>query len=489
MSKQYRIAHVGAFDMENFGDLLFVDVVERHLRRRLPIKEIVYFSPQTTTIPNKGLETHRVSTMYDFCKEEPFDAIIVGGGDLVHLEKVPMYLPHISEEWITYDVLHMWVIPALIAEKFDIPLLWNAPGVPRPFIDEDKHIVSLLCEAVDYISVRDRCARDVLAAAVDADRIHVVPDSVLSISRMITREDLKEKYESTDLSLTPGKYLFFQANTAYKEEELRTAIDCLRKIANETGYQILVQSIGYSMGDEAVITKLVDAAPDLFVSSGKHLDQFQILSLIANAGFYIGTSLHGSIVSTSYGVPNIICNINHYNKTDGFLALIDNSDACVTDIADIESRFHLLVDRPPIDLSPYLARIDQHFDTISKAIEAQAHHAHISSYEERLADYIYLASERRRMMQREIERYDVHVANIERFNRQFLDEANTLRQQLAESTALCQRTSEELASLRQQLAQAQEEKEAFRSSYEEILHSAFWRASLPIRRILDRRKK
>ena len=38
--KRYRIAQIGAFDFENYGDLLFVDVFEKTIREFVEIDEI-----------------------------------------------------------------------------------------------------------------------------------------------------------------------------------------------------------------------------------------------------------------------------------------------------------------------------------------------------------------------------------------------------------------------------------------------------------------
>ena len=78
----YRIAHIGAFDMENMGDLLFTDVVAAHMRERLDIDEIVYFSPQSCAIPNTDRTTHSVTLLETMHRDNPFSAIIVGGGDM-----------------------------------------------------------------------------------------------------------------------------------------------------------------------------------------------------------------------------------------------------------------------------------------------------------------------------------------------------------------------------------------------------------------------
>lgn len=94
----YRIAHVGAFDFENFGDLLFTDVLRAHLEKRIDVEEIIYFAPKTCKMPNKEEWVHAITELEKFVREKKVDSIIVGGGDLVHLRKIRTYMPHVSEK-------------------------------------------------------------------------------------------------------------------------------------------------------------------------------------------------------------------------------------------------------------------------------------------------------------------------------------------------------------------------------------------------------
>ena len=43
--KKYRIAQIGTFDLKNYGDILFPDVLSTELSKYLSIDEIVLFSP------------------------------------------------------------------------------------------------------------------------------------------------------------------------------------------------------------------------------------------------------------------------------------------------------------------------------------------------------------------------------------------------------------------------------------------------------------
>lgn len=409
----YRIAHVAAFDIENLGDLLFRDVVAAHLDERLDIDEIVYFSPQSCTIPNTDQKTNSVAQLESFHQDKPFDAIIVGGGDMIHLWKVRMNLPHISDEWILYDVLHMWVIPSLVAARYGIPLIWNAPGVPVDFVDTDNDIVSTLCEAVDYISVRDNQAKKVLSTAVPPQDITVVPDSVLTIDRFFSKEELADTLEKSNLTdLTSGEYIFFQATVRFSDEQLRQSVEALQKIKKETGLAVLVQSIGYSMGDEEVAERVVEMSGGEFEKLNVHPTQMDVLALLANAAFYIGGSLHGSIISSAYGVKNVTCNVFHYNKIDGFLELMNNSEACVYDMRDMYEAFWEQKEAPQsLALAELKDRVEKHFDTIADIISRGTKRV-IENYPLRIADYIHASSARMEALRIDIRNLQAEVERL-----------------------------------------------------------------------------
>ena len=69
----YRIAHVGAFDFENFGDLLFTDVLKAHLEKRITVNEIIYFAPKACKMPNKEVWVHAVTELENFVKDKKID--------------------------------------------------------------------------------------------------------------------------------------------------------------------------------------------------------------------------------------------------------------------------------------------------------------------------------------------------------------------------------------------------------------------------------
>ena len=293
------IAHVGAFDIENYGDLLFTDVVKGQLEKRLNIDEIYYFAPNECIMPNTDRKVYSLRDLEKMHKAYNFNAIILGGGDFIHLRKVMMKFPHLSKDWELYDVLYMWIIPSFVANRYDIPLIWNSPGVPIPFSENDSNIVNILCDSADYISVRDPEAKAVLKDALGKHIVKVVPDSVLSIKDVYTKEDLFTVFDNLDMNVESKKYVFFQGNSSITDTDLKVIADTLKRIKDESGLDIILQTIGYALGDYEALEKIFNYYPDDFILCTHHT-QFEILSLIAHAALYIGTSLHGSITSNAY---------------------------------------------------------------------------------------------------------------------------------------------------------------------------------------------
>ena len=366
----YRIAHIGAFDIENFGDLLFTDVFAAQMRKRLDISEIVCFSPDTCRIAGKDQMTYSVGELERMHRETPFDACVIGGGDLVHFGKVPMYRPWIAEGWQLYNVPSMWIVPALVCAKYGIPLLFNAPGVPAHFTDNENRTVKNVLDGAMYLSVRDENAKTELAAALGRERIAVVPDTVLSISSLIPKETLIPRLEKLYPSLKPGRYVLAQLNAAFSDEDRRAFTLALDRIRAYTGLDILVQPIGYSMGDADIIASLRKEAPDHFLYAEEHMSQYDILAAVSQAAFYIGSSLHGAIVSSSYGVRCIICNVNRYNKSAGFLSLLGKESACIENMNDLYDVFEAQMAEEPADLTAVMQEIDTHFDRIADIIRS-----------------------------------------------------------------------------------------------------------------------
>lgn len=457
------IIHVGAFDIENFGDLLFPVVFKIYLNEY--IENIYYFAPNKCTMPNTDIQVNSIKELDEFCRTNKVDSIIVGGGDLAHLRKVPMFIPQVSDDWITYEPLNLWMTSSMVSKKYNIPLVWNAPGCPIPFSKEEAKIVSILMKNVDYISVRDDEAKKVLSSAVNPSDVKVVPDTVFSISKVMPIDTLNKLFLDTEIPIQRKKYIFFQGNSAISINDRERIAHYLYKLHLKTGMNVLLQPIGFSLGDLEVINEIALFYPDEFIVSSKHLNQFHILSLIANASYYIGTSLHGFIVANSYSVPSLAFNINKYNKTVGFAKLINlENNVCYS----TDELFEKFEDITPIQnqQKQYLQeRIDEHFSTILKVIFEFRQKKVIEI--NKVSDCIFENCENQQIQRTKIMQLENEISNK-------YQEIIQLQREIC-------RKEEEIKII-------DKERHDYRIKYEQVVNSIYWKLTKPLKKTVDKLK-
>lgn len=451
--KRYRIAHVGAFDFENYGDLLFVDVLEKTIKKYVEVEEIVLFAPKRCKMPFSVVEREvcSITELKKKNQEKPFDAIVVGGGDLVHCSKIRTYMPHISQEWVDYEVLYMWMIPSIISWKYNIPLLWNAPGVPLKFMNSEKMIVRELCQLADYISVRDRISRNNLMECQITSDVHVVPDTVFSISELISKEELEERFSQMDVGLEKDKYIVFHANHTFLQTEMQGCIETLRKIKEEHQLEILLLPIGYALGDETFIAELTKECPGEFITINNKMNPMEMLTLIANATGYIGASLHGCITASAYGVPIVVCNYNHHIKVEGFLELVNVQEAVVYRTKDIYPVFEKKLVVSEENKKRAITQIEDHFQRLADQLESKKT---TEKFEVGLCEYVFS------MRNMEL--------NYQQENRRMQSEKDC---EIIERENAWQKKYQEVT-----------------EAYQKILDSTVWKMTKPIRVLIDKIK-
>lgn len=449
--KKYRIAQIGSFDVENYGDLLFAYVFENNIKKHIEVEEVVLFAPKKCKMPF----TNGIKDIYSLAELErqhtknPFDVIVVGGGDLVHCTKIKTYMPHLSDEWLDYEALYMWMIPSIISWKYNIPLVWNAPGVPMAFIESEKGIVMELCKIVDYMSVRDNLSKRNLALCQVCNEISVVPDTVFSISEIVLKHELETQFYELNLPLEKQKYVVFHANYTFLETEVEGCIKTLRSIKKNYGVDILLLPIGYALGDETFIKELVKRCPDEFLTIKQKLSPIEMMTVIACSAGYVGASLHGCITATTYGVPIVMCNYNHYIKVNGFLELVHLEEAVVYRTEEIYPVFERQFVVTEENRKQAIEQIDRHFEVMAEVIQKN---------EKRMQD-------------------NLDVALCE-----YVFDMRTM--ELCYQEKLRQQEDNKEFMLKQQEMQWQGKYQEAIKAYEEVLNSSVWKATKPIRQIL-----
>ena len=130
----------GTFDYKNYGDLLFPDVFRNEMRSRLPDVRVTLFSPLGGIKP--FTEDDVVFPIRDLGRihsETPFSAFVIGGGDLIRLDD--SFVADPSKYPGAGRTSQTWLDVILFGRLQNIPVFFNAPGVPFPFSDKSQLIL------------------------------------------------------------------------------------------------------------------------------------------------------------------------------------------------------------------------------------------------------------------------------------------------------------------------------------------------------------
>lgn len=369
--KPLKIALVGSFDVENYGDLLFVSVFEAQIKKILPVEELILFAPKHCKMPfDTEREVYSVTEMDEVFGRTAFDAIVIGGGDLIHLLKIDTIMPSISNELVCYEALFMWTLPVFTAVKYGLPIVFNAPGVPHAFLETDNPLVSTLVETIDYISVRDELSKQNLVDIGVRKKITVVPDSVLSISELYTQAELEQTIVHMDSQFLFQKpFIFAQINQAFTKEDVMEFGRVLIELKAQYGWEVVLQPIGYALNDLKNIDLLLQAYPCAFQVQENKICPKELMAMINRSKLYIGSSLHGFITANAMKTPAVVFNYTKFNKIDGYCEMTGQSDLVVYKNEEIIEAAACALSHTPLQINPLLEKIHTHFKQIADVIQ------------------------------------------------------------------------------------------------------------------------
>jgi polysaccharide pyruvyl transferase WcaK-like protein len=313
------LAHFGTFDVKNYGDLLFPRIAEHQLGGSFA--QITHISPIGGS-PYRDV-TPSVSMSEVLEQGMQFDGVMIGGGNILHAR--PSGLPeYASVRRIAYPTL--WAGAAELANSQGIPLVMNAPGVPRRLRRPTAMATRSALGRVAYAAVRDQLSADYLSAATISARI--VPDSALQISDVFgPASALIDAFEGGE-SDEPGSYAVVHINDRYADGSPDAMAAILDELTLALGLPLHLLAIGPCHDDDSYareVAALMSRSPRVW----DELDRVQDLAtVLANARLYIGSSLHGFITASSYRVPALLVTDMHaQHKFRGLLEQIALPDA------------------------------------------------------------------------------------------------------------------------------------------------------------------
>jgi polysaccharide pyruvyl transferase WcaK-like protein len=314
----------GTFDVRNYGDLLFPLIAQFRLQQHGI--DVVAYSP-------RGGSTGWQDTVDCLPLPRSFDqagrhsAFIVGGGNIIHRKAANLAeYPGTMNDWAYSGI---WGGASVLGAVANRPILWNSPGVQRPFADKDMaEIVRSAIRACDYLSVRDEQSRTWLNAPNDVE-VCLVPDTAVEIARMWPKPSLREHHQRLSERKCFGrKEPYFTLHVKRRsvdlgqEQALASAIDAY---AAASGHTPLLLAIGPCHGDEVMTRQLGQLLKTRHVLVDEPLGLREMAAAIAFSESYIGCSLHGYITAAAFRVPARLVAIPDIPKHAGFLAHVERS--------------------------------------------------------------------------------------------------------------------------------------------------------------------
>lgn len=364
------IAQIGTFDVENFGDLLFPYVLQNKLGNDYTID---LFSPNGGDWCFFNKKVYPIAEFEKMCQKNRYDAIIIGGGDLIRTDN-KIFITENLYSLSDYPSLQLWVYPILVSKKYNIPIIFNSLGVPNDFDIEEIPFLRTIFSLVDDIVVRDEEAKRTLEN-IGLKNVRIIPDSVITISDILSLEELDKIYkELINNNIIPNidNYIIFQHNSTGMKNEYyyNKIVDAVKHISNK--HKVLLMPIGYVHYDDKILKKIYDEKIDnVYITTlNDKLTPLQMISIISHSSGYIGTSMHGAVVSYSYNKPLIILNFMNAKKLNGFAKISGYYDCDINniDLFDyyFDNRFGKI---KPNSLDDIKKIINDNFKLIKKIID------------------------------------------------------------------------------------------------------------------------
>lgn len=105
------------------------------------------------------------------------------------------------------------------------------------------------------------------------------------------------------------------------------------------------------------------------------LSPVEMIAMLSHARCFIGTSLHGSAVSSAYGVPAVALNFANLAKVRGAFRLLGAEDCLAADFADLPAAMDAALKRSASAAAELRRQAEEHMDRLIGCIGAPKRHA------------------------------------------------------------------------------------------------------------------
>lgn len=353
------ITHLGTFDVENYGDLLY-PIVFRCLLKRHSTSPVRHYSFMAAAAPqDAGFETLSIQTLFE-PSDEP-RTLVIGGGDILRtdwevvashygarasysalcrsigtldaygyllrrlstrLGPATFYADRFRARWMNYEAAGPFLIDIANLPHGSL-VSYVSCGVPHDFDPTKRSVVKRVFDQARFIYLRDQQSSEKLRRAGVDRKIHVAPDMAITISDQFDKE--QQVRQGREILSTFGiergrPFVCFQCKPypGFDEEEI---VRQLRRYQEKTDSSIVLLAIGYCHGDDKFLQSLARRSGGTLKYASVY-SIADILSIIAASDLFVGTSLHGNITALSFGIPHLFGPLP-VDKADGYLSVMN----------------------------------------------------------------------------------------------------------------------------------------------------------------------
>lgn len=374
-NKRYHIAQFGTYDIESLGDTTFPKMLRYGLEKQLDC-DIELFSMTECAEPyNQNSHVYSFEQFYSRHTLNPFDAIIIGGGEFLHFRCMDVI---INGEQVAYPEGYIWKKPLEMALYAGVPAYFNLVGVPYDLNRAQQNELMIDTKCVKYMSVRDEfSAKRIQAAGIEC--VHCVADNLWYMNQMYPKIELDAL--RTELEALTGRdfhtpYIIVQYGTT---RDANTLAQQLQAIKTETGCRICLMPVNYCHEDRIGMQMLDLSGSGEFEAITDYFQPRDMMAIIAGAKAFFGTSLHGNLTAASYGVPFIAIDMypSFVSKMDGIFSMIGCENYLVPSEDAVKAAYDARCADKEIDarlaasISDIQLKLDQHFQHMAQILKGE----------------------------------------------------------------------------------------------------------------------
>ncbi len=372
---KYNIAICGTFNVENYGDLMFPEVFKMAMQKRGLQFEMYMFSPGRSE--KKALDpnsyVYSVDEIDEIHKKVHFDAVIIGGGAIIHYNKISVKFQN-DNFFSDYKIYDSWYTPIEFAIRNNVKILFNLPQVPYLFFVDHKELAKAAFNSAEYISFRDNLSKEYtqeLYDKKDCPNIFVYPDSVCCLPALINYEQLKSIRDSVDDF--SKKYAVVQFNQQRPVDEEPQFIEAIKQLQNNN-LEVILLPLGYTHNDDNVLIDFNNKHNLNCKIITRKLNIFEMAAILAGCEIYIGSSFHGAITAIAYGKKAISYNyIYPKNKNNEIFKMYGLNDFVVENSTDLLNVLNKILSNKisfNAKTTDVVNLVEEHFDKLYSLITA-----------------------------------------------------------------------------------------------------------------------